>query len=114
MLEIMFIMLSNPRPSYICRIHMMYMLVMKILGWRKLFTCVNYFLLGTIYQRRNKSKSNKSTTTLPSSGVSDRAVNLDDDHEKTPTKGKQKTQTTNKTKKIKKITKKIEPRKKPN
>ena len=61
------------------------MLVMRILGWKKIFTyCILIVFLDFIYQRRNRSKSNKKVTTSLSSGVDDCTINLGDDHEKTP------------------------------
>jgi hypothetical protein len=42
------------------------------------------FFLGTIYSRRNMSKSNKSVTTLSSISVGDCGANIDDDYKDTP------------------------------
>jgi len=39
------------------------------------------FFLASMYSRKNKSKSNKSTIASSSSSVNDRALNLDDDYE---------------------------------
>jgi hypothetical protein len=52
------------------------------------FKTKNYLLyincfLDFIYQRRNRSKSNKKVTTSLSSGVDDWTINLGEDHEKT-------------------------------
>jgi uncharacterized SAM-binding protein YcdF (DUF218 family) len=47
-----------------------------------IFELCPLFSLGTMYIRRNKSKSNKNVTASSSSSVSDCVVNLGDDNEK--------------------------------
>jgi len=44
--------------------------------------CVNCFLLGIMYSRGNKSKSNKITHASSSSNVGNCVMNLEDDYEK--------------------------------
>jgi hypothetical protein len=41
------------------------------------------FFLASMYSRKNKSGSNKSTIASSSNSVNDRALNLDDDYEET-------------------------------
>lgn len=43
--------------------------------------CVHYFLLGTMYSKGNKSKSNKITPALSSSSVGNCVTNLKDNYE---------------------------------
>jgi hypothetical protein len=43
-----------------------------------------FFVLGTKYSRKNKSKSNKNASVSSSNSIDDHVMNLENDYKKTP------------------------------